>query len=136
MVGCIAFNLEEPSIHPTMIFKTIISATIAIAALTLASCQPIQKDPYNTGDLYGYPDAGANPDADGSLYDIPADFEEGGIGAADPAPESTTYTVVAGDTLSKISKMHNVSVRDIADANNISNPNLLRVGQTLIIPGR
>ena len=119
-----------------MIFKTLTSALVAGTAIAFVSCQPIQKDPYNTGDLYGYPDAGANPGQDGSLYDVPADFEEGGIGPADPAPASTTYTVVAGDTLSKISKMHNVSISSIVAANGISNPNMLRVGQQLIIPGR
>ena len=118
-----------------MIFKTITSALVAGSAIAFISCQPIQKDPYDTGGLYGYPDAGAqNPD--GSLYDVPADFEDGGIGPADPAPSSTTYTVAPGDTLSKISKMHNVSVRSIVDANSISKPNRIRVGQQLIIPGR
>ena len=117
-----------------MIFKTLAATAIASITLAFVSCQPIQKDPYNTGDLYGYPDAGASPD--GSLYDVPPEFEEGGIGAADPAPSSTTYTVVRGDTLSKISKMHNVSIRSIVAANGISNPNMLRVGQQLIIPGR
>ena len=118
-----------------MIFKTLASAAIASITVAFVSCQPIQKDPYDTGGLYGYPDAGAtNPD--GSLYDVPADFEDGAIGPADPPPAATTYTVVSGDTLSKISKMHGVSVREIVNANGISNPNMLRVGQKLTIPGR
>ncbi len=136
MVGRSAFNFGEPSSIPTMIFKTLTSAAVASIALAFVACSPIQKDPYDTGSLYGYPDAGANPNQAGSLYDVPADFEEGGIGPADPAPASSTYTVVAGDTLSKISKMHNVSIRSIVDANGISNPNMLRVGQKLIIPAR
>ena len=115
-----------------MIFKTLTTVTLAGFALAVISCQPIKKDPYDTGGLYGYPDAGYENNPDGSLYDVPADFEDGG--AADPAPASTTYTVARGDTLSKISKKHNVSMSSIISANNITNPNLLRVGQTLIIP--
>ena len=118
-----------------MILKTLNSALVAISAIAYVSCQPIQKDPYDTAGLYGYPDAAAgNPN--GSLYDVPADFEEGGIGPADPASVASTYTVVAGDTLSKISKMHGVSIKAIADANGISNPNMLRIGQKLSIAGR
>lgn len=118
-----------------MIFKNIAPVTLVALtglALSATSCSPIKKDPYDTGDLYGYPDAGYAESPDGSLYDVPADFEDGG--SADPQPASTTHTVVRGDTLSKISKQHKVSMRSIIDANNISNPNLLRVGQTLVIP--
>jgi nucleoid-associated protein YgaU len=49
----------------------------------------------------------------------------------------TTYTVQSGDNLSKISK-HFYGDADqyskIADANSISDPNLIRVGQDLTIP--
>ena len=129
------FNFGETSFHLHMIFKTLNSALVASSAIAVISCQPIQKDPYDTAGLYGYPDAAAgNPN--GSLYDVPANFEEGGSGPADPTPIASTYTVVAGDTLSKISKIHGVSIKAIADANGISNPNMLRIGQNLSIPGR
>ena len=53
-----------------------------------------------------------------------------------PAEEivETTYTVVAGDTLTRIANQFNSSVRAIASLNNISNPNLIRTGQVLRIP--
>lgn len=130
MLGLTAFNVAQHQSNSTMIFKTLTSTTLASIAIAFVSCSPIQKDPYDTGNLYGYPDAGAQT-PDGSLYDVPVEFEEG---AADPASASTTYTVVRGDTLSKISKLHNVSMKSIVNANNISNPNLLRVGQKLVIP--
>ncbi|HWJ76836.1 MAG TPA: LysM domain-containing protein [Niallia sp.] len=44
------------------------------------------------------------------------------------------YTVKAGDTLSKISKMYNTSVQALVTKNNIANPNLIKIGQKLIIP--
>ena len=48
---------------------------------------------------------------------------------------SVDYTVERGDTLGKIAKEHNVSVADLVEVNNIANPNLIRIGQVLVIPG-
>lgn len=55
-----------------------------------------------------------------------------------PAPSAggTRYTVRPGDTLSAIGARFGVSYMSIARANNIANPNLIRVGQQLVIPGR
>ncbi|UVO50014.1 phage tail tip lysozyme [Sphingomonas sp. SUN019] len=47
-----------------------------------------------------------------------------------------SYTVKSGDTLSAIGAQHGVSWQSIAQANNLSNPNLILPGQTLSIPGR
>ena len=46
-----------------------------------------------------------------------------------------TYTVKSGDTLTKIASAYGVTVQQIVAANNIANPNLIRVGQVLKIPG-
>lgn len=48
---------------------------------------------------------------------------------------SLDYTVQSGDTLGKIAKEHGVSVADLVESNDISNPNLIRPGQVLMIPG-
>lgn len=48
---------------------------------------------------------------------------------------SLGYTVERGDTLGKIAREHGVSLSDLIEANNISNPNLIRIGQVLVIPG-
>lgn len=45
-----------------------------------------------------------------------------------------TYVVKPGDTLYSISRYYQVSVSKIMEANHISNPNLIYVGQTLVIP--
>jgi len=45
------------------------------------------------------------------------------------------YIVQAGDTLSKIAASFGVSVDALSQANNISDPGTIYVGQTLIIPG-
>jgi peptidoglycan/xylan/chitin deacetylase (PgdA/CDA1 family) len=52
-----------------------------------------------------------------------------------PAPIAGTYTVRAGDTLFSIAARHGTTVSALAAANNIANPNLIRVGQVLVIPG-
>ena len=47
---------------------------------------------------------------------------------------SVDYTVRPGDTLGAIARDNDVSVSDLAAANHISNPNLIRPGQVLVIP--
>lgn len=47
-----------------------------------------------------------------------------------------TYTVKAGDTLYSIARRYNITVSQLASANNISNPSLIRAGQILTIPGK
>ena len=59
--------------------------------------------------------------------------------AAAPAATTTTYTVVGGDSLSKIAKKFFGNANrwhEIFDANKdqISNPDMIRVGQVLKIP--
>ena len=48
--------------------------------------------------------------------------------------EGVNYTVQAGDTLAVIAKTNNAKVQDIINANKISDPTKIRVGQTLFIP--
>lgn len=46
----------------------------------------------------------------------------------------TIYTVIAGDTLSGIASKYGTTYQKLAEYNNISNPNLIRVGQKIRIP--
>jgi len=48
---------------------------------------------------------------------------------------AAAYTVVPGDTLSDIAQRHGVSVADVVGANGITDPDLIRVGEVLSIPG-
>ncbi len=48
--------------------------------------------------------------------------------------EGINYTVQAGDTLGEIARKHNAKLQDIINANKISDPTRIRVGQTLFIP--
>lgn len=47
-----------------------------------------------------------------------------------------TYNVQRGDTLNSIARRHGISVAQLIKANNITNPNLIRVNQSLVIPGK
>ncbi len=51
-----------------------------------------------------------------------------------PRLETLSYTVEAGDTLRKIARQYQVSIGRISEVNNIENPNLIDVGQVLVIP--
>lgn len=60
-------------------------------------------------------------------------------GAAPVAPVTaasggTTYTVKAGDALSRIASRHGVTLAAIGSANAITDPNRIRIGQVLAIP--
>lgn len=62
----------------------------------------------------------------------------GGTPAPTPTPGSGgsgTYVVQPGDTLYAIARRFGTNVPTLVAANNIANPNLISVGQTLIIPG-
>jgi LysM repeat protein len=48
---------------------------------------------------------------------------------------SLEYTVKGGDTLSEIARDHNVSLSDVIELNELSNPDLIHPGETILIPG-
>ena len=43
------------------------------------------------------------------------------------------YVVVKGDTLSSIARRYNTTVKALAEANKIENPNKIEIGQVLTI---
>lgn len=57
---------------------------------------------------------------------------------ARPAPTGAAgeHVVEKGETLSIIAQMYGVTIQDIMDANAMSNPNLINIGQVLAIPGQ
>jgi LysM repeat protein len=63
---------------------------------------------------------------------VPADYSQLGASGG-----TTDYTVVDGDTLSKIAAKNGVSVKELADANGIDYKDVdnIKAGQTLKIPG-
>lgn len=75
-----------------------------------------------------------------STLSIPEEAES--VSPASPTPpaaspvssEPLLYTIQEGDTLGNIAQTHGVSVGELIAANDLANPNVLHVGQTLIIP--
>jgi murein DD-endopeptidase MepM/ murein hydrolase activator NlpD len=61
-----------------------------------------------------------------------------------PAPEAVNssrnvqaaYRVQKGDTLNSIARRHGISVAQLIKANNITNPNLIKANQALVIPSK
>lgn len=98
--------------------------------------------------------AGMTVDQNYAFYDYPAIMKQKGLNGfsanADvkpqdpvtptpqptPAPSNDTiYVVKAGDTLSGIASKYGTTYQTLAAYNNISNPNLIYVGQQIKIPG-
>ena len=74
---------------------------------------------------FGLPDYGKKAGVPAPKVDTPPATVTGG---------ETIYTVVSGDTLSRIAAKHGTTVKALADYNSIKNPNLIRVGQKIRIP--
>ena len=49
-------------------------------------------------------------------------------------PDPVDHTVEPGETLTSIAKLHRVTVRALREVNNLSDPDVIRVGTTLIVP--
>ncbi|MDP5274677.1 LysM peptidoglycan-binding domain-containing protein [Chengkuizengella axinellae] len=56
------------------------------------------------------------------------------IPMAPEEPEMGTYVVKAGDTLGAIARRSGISLEDLMAINNISDPNMIYVGQVLLVP--
>jgi LysM repeat protein len=65
--------------------------------------------------------------ADGDATAVPAD-------STGPITEETSHTIVAGDTLYRLSLIYGASIAEIAAANNIPETATLDIGQVLKIP--
>jgi LysM repeat protein len=53
---------------------------------------------------------------------------------ASPTPPPLLYTIQEGDTLGAIAQTYGVSIEDLIAANGLADPDVLDIGQTLIIP--
>lgn len=59
----------------------------------------------------------------------------GATGGGETRSATSTYTVQAGDTLGKIAQRFGTTVAELQRLNNITNPDVLTLGQKLVVPG-
>lgn len=94
----------------------------------------------SSGRINGY---NGNLDTNIAYKDYPSIIKSTGLngyskGTVTPQPSEltndTVYTVVGGDTLSGIASKYGTTYQRLAEYNNISNPNLIHVGQLIKIP--
>ncbi len=130
-----ACEKERPLVTPAS------RATVAPARATVGPTQPsavlTQTAPAQSGT-----GGQATPPAAGATVTAPTAQP----GAVNPAPTGSatgvaapsgtgTYTVQAGDTLAAIARRFDTTIAELQRLNNITNPDLLALGQTLIVPG-
>ncbi len=110
------------TILPTVIAALVVILLIAAAFLFL---------PKLLGGLV--PQAGASPTPSAAASAGPGQSAAPTVG---PAATPQMYTVVAGDTLTKIAKKFGVSLNDLIAANQatLPDPNKLKIGDVLVIP--
>lgn len=148
-VGYVALGLalELPSEPPASAAPPVApTATVAravtftpLSAITTHSAQPTKAGPASRPATPG----GSTPAPAGTFRATPAAGTGANVPTAAAAgvvatPTATaapiTYTVEAGDTMGAISEKFGVSAEAIANANNLSDPDHLAIGQELIIP--
>ena len=88
-------------------------AAMGIAILFLSSCAqaPLQYPPYPAKEVISKPSP-----------------------STPMIRQSITHVVAPGETIWRISKMYNVKIKDIAHANNLKNPEKIKMGQHLLVP--
>jgi LysM repeat protein len=64
-----------------------------------------------------------------------AESEPESVAAPEPIPGQYVYVVQPGDTLMVLARRFNATLRAIIEANDIEDPNVIRPGQRLVIPG-
>ncbi len=65
-----------------------------------------------------------------------ADDAQAGQPTPRPPAGTTYHTVQSGESLGKIATAYGLTTAALANANGISNPDMIRVGQKMVIPAR
>lgn len=126
----------------TWIIGAVVGVHAVVAASVFSGCQSIYKKPGTASSVRGEIPRPLPPPAETvtprpvpsprPVISPPATPE-----ATEPFAEpTTTYTVVPGDTLSGIAARFSLNQRDIVALNNLADPDKVRVGQKLKLPGK
>jgi LysM repeat protein len=121
-----------------------IAVLVGLAALALARGVSVLAEDPGTGageprQTVQAPAVQATPPAQDVRAGEPASVSAGdGPQTIAPTPQApgsiTHHTVESGETLGKIALKYRVTSAAIANANGITNPDMIRLGQRLIIP--
>lgn len=120
---------------------------LLVLIITFSGCQPVQP---LSRPAVAYQDPTGNPAADSILSPtqttyVPLIRNAKDTSIASPTPDEPrvlpeirsiedTYVVEMGDSLASIASLFDVTVGMLVGANEITNPDLIEVGQTLVIP--
>jgi LysM repeat protein len=116
-----------------MVFKRLLLPALCVAVIVLAlACG--EDETGDTDSTQGLTDPRTVATSTPWATPPPVVYVEGGPGPVGPG--SGTYTVQDGDTLYDIAQHFGVSVEDLMEANDITDPASLAVGQKLVIPGQ
>ncbi len=112
--------------------KLLLSALCVAAILLAVACG--EEETGGAGGAQGLTDPATVATSTPWATPPPVVYVEGGPGAVGPG--GGTYTVQAGDTPYDIAQRFGVSVEELMEANEITDPASLAVGQKLVIPGQ
>jgi LysM repeat protein len=116
-----------------MVFKRLL-LPVFLAALIVLTLACGEEETGGTAGAQGLTDPDTVATSTPWATPPPVVYVEGGPGPAGPG--GGTYTVQAGDTPYDIALRFGVSVEELMEANGITDPSSLSVGQKLIIPGQ
>ena len=116
-----------------MVFKRLLLPALCVAVIVLAlACG--DEETGGTDGAQGLTDPGTVATSTPWATPPPVVYVEEGAGPVGPG--DGTYTVQADDTLYDIGQRFGVSVEELMEANEITDPTSLSVGQKLVIPGQ
>jgi len=116
-----------------MLFKRLLLPALFVAVILLAlACG--EEETGGAGTAQGLTDPSTVATSTPWATPPPVVYVEEGAGPVGPGGE--TYTVQADDTLYDIAQRFEVSVEQLMEVNEITDPASLSVGQKLVIPGQ
>lgn len=125
-LGRMAAHADQGTVHQVRAGETlgVIARQHDITAQALAAANRLSNpDMIQVGQKLTVPAAGQ------------AQAKSAGTGSKAPKPPARTYVVQNGDTLSQIAKALGLPMASLASANGLTNPDRIRVGMTLKVPG-